>query len=94
MAPLNTLYLGVIVCQCKSLQLHENKILSLNKFQYGEPGTAQQVAMDRKGLLVKCVLEAIRLRGPGIDVRFCSTDVTMPRGEGPPVVIPKVSSLI
>ena len=50
-----------------------------------------QAALDRQSLLVRCVLEALRLRGPGIDVRFCSTDVTMPRGEGPPVVIPRVS---
>ena len=46
--------------------------------------------MDRQGLLVKCVLEAVRLRGPGIDVRFCVSDVTLPRGEGAPITIPKV----
>ena len=49
-----------------------------------------QVALDRRGLLARCVLEAVRLRAPGIDIRVCAANVALPGGRGSPVMVPKV----
>ena len=54
------------------------------------PAQAPQ-ALDRRSLLVRCVVETLRLRAMSVDVRIAASDVVLPAGEGgPPLLIQKV----
>ena len=50
------------------------------------------VALQRRGLLQRCVLEALRLRGAGLTVRMAMSDLELPNGDGGILSVRKVSS--
>ena len=50
------------------------------------------VALQRRSLLQRCVLEALRLRGAGLTVRMAMSDLELPNGDGRMLSVRKVSS--
>ena len=49
------------------------------------------LALQRRSLLQRCVLEALRLRGAGVTVRMAMSDLELPNGEGRTLSVRKVS---
>ena len=55
------------------------------------PDQILAVALQRRSLLQRCVLEALRLRGAGLTVRMAMSDLELPNGEGRTLLVRKVS---
>ncbi len=49
------------------------------------------MALQRRSLLQRCVLEALRLRGAGVTVRMAMSDLELPYGDGRTLSVRKVS---
>ena len=55
------------------------------------PDQILAAALQRRGLLQRCVLEALRLRGAGVTVRMAMSDLELPKGDGRMLSVRKVS---